>query len=50
MVAPPATPMSLTNSGKSIRRALFIVIHDANQPWSILTEEWKPTGGMLSLG
>ncbi|MDQ3817608.1 MAG: cupin domain-containing protein [Acidobacteriota bacterium] len=44
MFAPPATPMSLTNSGKSIRRALFIVIHDANQPWSIPTEVWKPTG------
>src|ERR1051326_542466 len=44
MFAPPATPMSLTNSGASIRRALFIVIHDARQPWSIPTEEWKPSG------
>ena len=43
-VAPPTTPMRLTNNGSSVRRALFIVIHDAAQPWTIPTEEWKPTG------
>jgi len=43
-MAPPATPMQLTNDGSSVRRALFIVIHDAAQPWSIPTEEWKPSG------
>jgi len=43
-MAPPATPMQLTNNGLSVRRALFIVIHDAAQPWSIPTEEWKPSG------
>jgi quercetin dioxygenase-like cupin family protein len=43
-VAPPTTPMRLTNNGSSTRRALFIVIHDAAQPWSLPTEEWKPTG------
>ncbi|HEU5239006.1 MAG TPA: cupin domain-containing protein [Pyrinomonadaceae bacterium] len=43
-MAPPATPMQLTNNGSSVRRALFIVIHDAAQPWSIPTEEWKPSG------
>jgi quercetin dioxygenase-like cupin family protein len=44
MVALPTTPMRLTNSGSSVRRAFFIVIHDANQPWTIPTEDWKPTG------
>ena len=44
MSAPPTTPMRLSNNGSSTRRALFIVIHDASQPWSIPTEEWKPTG------
>ena len=44
MFAPPMTPMRLTNSGSSIRRALFIVIHDANQPWTIPTNDWKPSG------
>lgn len=40
----PTIPMRLTNNGSSTRRALFIVIHDAAQPWSVLTEDWKPTG------
>ena len=44
MFAPPMTPMRLTNSGSSVRRALFIVIHDANQPWTIPTNDWKPSG------
>jgi len=44
MVAPPMTPMRLTNNGSSARHALFIVIHDASQPWTIPTDEWKPTG------
>jgi quercetin dioxygenase-like cupin family protein len=43
-MAPPETPMRLTNNGSSVRRALFIVIHDAAQPWSIPTAEWKPSG------
>ena len=44
MVAPPMTPMRLTNNGSSARHALFIVIHDASQPWTIPTDEWTPTG------
>jgi quercetin dioxygenase-like cupin family protein len=44
MFAPPMTPMRLTNNGSSARHALFIVIHDASQPWTIPTDEWKPTG------
>ena len=44
MFAPPMTPMRLTNSGSSVRRALFIVIHDANQPWTIPANDWKPSG------
>jgi quercetin dioxygenase-like cupin family protein len=44
MFAPPTTPMRLTNNGSSTRHALFIVIHDASQPWTIPTDQWKPTG------
>src|SRR5215469_13317429 len=44
MFAPPMTPMRLTNSGSSIRHALFIVIYDASQPWTIPTNDWKPAG------
>jgi len=44
MVAPPMTPMRLTNNGSTTRHALFIVIHDASQPWTIPTDVWKPVG------
>lgn len=44
MFALPTVPMRLTNNGSSTRRALFVVIHDKNQPWSILTDGWKATG------
>jgi quercetin dioxygenase-like cupin family protein len=44
MFAPPMTPMRLTNNGSTLRRAFFLVIHDATQPWNIPTDEWKPTG------
>jgi quercetin dioxygenase-like cupin family protein len=44
MFAPPMTPMRLTNSGSSVRHALFVVIHDSNQPWTIPTNDWKPSG------
>jgi quercetin dioxygenase-like cupin family protein len=44
MYAPPTTTMRLSNNGLSTRIALFIVIHDAAQPWSIPTDDWKPTG------
>jgi len=43
-VVRPSIPMRLTNSGTTTRRALFIVVHDAAHPWSVLTEDWKPTG------
>lgn len=40
----PGLPMQLTNNGSSTRRALFIVIHDAAQPWGSPTKMWKPLG------
>ena len=43
MVA-PGLPMQLTNNGSSARRALFIVIHDAAQPWGSPTKTWTPSG------
>jgi quercetin dioxygenase-like cupin family protein len=42
-VAPPDTPMQLHNSGSVTRRALFIVIYDAAQPWGS-PSDWKPSG------
>jgi quercetin dioxygenase-like cupin family protein len=43
MIAPYNTPMVLTNPGPGVRRALFIVIHDASQPW-MSDSDWKPSG------
>jgi quercetin dioxygenase-like cupin family protein len=43
MVAPAATPMKLVITGSSLRRAFFIVLHDAAQPW-ISDATWQPQG------
>ena len=43
-VVPPDTPMRLHNSGSTLRRALFIVIHDPALAWGSRTD-WTPTGG-----
>jgi len=37
------TPMRLTNNGATIRRALFIVVHDSSKSWTT-PSDWKPTG------
>ena len=44
MFAPPNMPMQLTNNGSGIRRALFIIIHDAAQPDGYHVSTWQPTG------
>jgi quercetin dioxygenase-like cupin family protein len=41
---PPGPPMVLTSIGPETRRALFLVLHDASQPWQTNTTEWAPTG------
>lgn len=43
MVAPAATPMKLVITGSSLRRAFFIVLHDAAEPW-ISDSDWQPKG------
>ena len=43
MAPPGGTPMRLTNPGKIPRRALFIVIHPPQSPWSSASD-WKPSG------
>ena len=42
-VAPPNTPMRLSNIGSTTRRALFIVIHDPMLPWGS-PSDWGPPG------
>jgi membrane protease YdiL (CAAX protease family)/quercetin dioxygenase-like cupin family protein len=41
------TPMQLTNSGSTLRRALFIVVHDSSKMWTT-SSDWKPTGACKS--
>jgi quercetin dioxygenase-like cupin family protein len=40
---PPGPPMVLTSIGPETRRALFLVLHDASEPWQTNTTEWTPT-------
>jgi quercetin dioxygenase-like cupin family protein len=40
---PPGPPMVLTSIGSETRRALFLVLHDAAEPWQTNTTEWTPT-------
>jgi quercetin dioxygenase-like cupin family protein len=37
------TPMRLTNNGSTMRRALFIVVHDSSKAW-MTPSHWQPTG------
>jgi quercetin dioxygenase-like cupin family protein len=36
-------PMMLTGIGPDTRRALVLVLHDAEQPWMTVTTDWRPT-------
>ena len=40
---PPGPPMVLTSIGPETRRAVFLVLHDASEPWQTNTSEWTPT-------
>lgn len=40
-------PMKLYGAGKSMRRALVLVLHDAQQPVVLLDPAWEPTGSCL---
>jgi quercetin dioxygenase-like cupin family protein len=39
---PAGPPMALTAIGHETRRALFLVLHDASEPWQTNTTEWTP--------
>ena len=43
MTVPSNTPMELNVTGKTVRRAFALVIHDSAQPRGI-PSEWKPSG------
>jgi len=37
-------PMSIAGVGKEIRRSLVLVLHDASQPWAMMSDDWRPKG------
>jgi len=39
----PGPSMLLTSIGADTRRAVLLVLHDADQPWMTITSDWTPT-------
>jgi quercetin dioxygenase-like cupin family protein len=44
VIVPGGTPMHLTATGTETRRALVLILHDANKPATTLYHDWKPKG------
>ena len=44
LIVPEGPPMVLTGVGPTVRRSMAVVVHDAAQPWTILTADWTPRG------
>ena len=44
VIVPGGPPMHLTATGTEIRRALVLILHDANKPATTLHHDWKPKG------
>ena len=44
VIVPHGPPMHLTATGKEMRRALVLILHDSSQPATTLAEDWTPKG------
>jgi quercetin dioxygenase-like cupin family protein len=44
VIVPGGPPMHLTATGTEIRRALVLILHDANKPATTSHHDWKPKG------
>jgi quercetin dioxygenase-like cupin family protein len=44
LIVPEGPPMVLTGVGPTTRRSMAVVVHDAAQPWTILSTDWTPKG------
>jgi quercetin dioxygenase-like cupin family protein len=44
VIVPGGPPMHLTATGTEVRRALVLILHDANKPPTTLHHEWTPKG------
>lgn len=44
LIVPEGPPMVLTGVGSTTRRSMAVVVHDAAQPWTILSPDFTPKG------
>jgi len=44
VIIPGGPPMHLTATGKELRRALVLILHDASKPSTMLNHAWTPKG------
>jgi hypothetical protein len=44
VIVPGGPPMHLTATGMEVRRALVLILHDANKPPTTPHHEWTPKG------
>lgn len=44
LIVPEGPPMVLTGVGPTTRRSMAVIVHDASQPWTILSTDWTPKG------
>jgi quercetin dioxygenase-like cupin family protein len=44
VIVPAGPPMALTATGKHMRKAVVLILHDASRPPTTLTTDWTPKG------
>jgi quercetin dioxygenase-like cupin family protein len=44
LMVPAGPPMELTATGKDVRRALVLILHDSSQPHTMPVSDWSPKG------
>jgi quercetin dioxygenase-like cupin family protein len=44
VIVPGGAPMHLTATGKELRQALVLILHDSTKPASMLVSDWTPKG------
>ena len=44
LIVPEGPPMVLTGVGPTTRKSMAVIVHDAAQPWTIVTTGWTPKG------
>ena len=44
VIVPGGLPMELTATGRTVRKSLVLILHDAGRPPTAMESHWKPTG------